>query len=179
MVGLSYTFLIGIYLLSHINRAERIEKLVTERTFELTTNEAFLKEIAARKQAEDELRKAHEELEIRVRERTEEVLLTNKQLLKEIFERGNAEESLRIERDKLEMVTGNIGAGLVMISKDFKTLWANDVLKKISGVLRGRAATRRVTRGARFARSAVSGKSLKRGLIRLFTSKWVRMSKGT
>ena len=139
VVGLSYTFLIGIYLLSHINRAERIEKLVTERTFELArTNEAFLKEIAARKQAEDELRKAHEELEIRVRERTEEVLLTNKQLLKEIFERGNAEESLRIERDKLEMVTGNIGAGLVMISKDFKTLWANDVLKKIFGSVEGK-----------------------------------------
>lgn len=48
-----------------------------------------------RKQAEDALRKAHDKLELRVQERTAELMSANQQLLKEIEERRKAEESLR------------------------------------------------------------------------------------
>ena len=48
-----------------------------------------------RKQAEDALRKAHDTLELRVQERTEDLVAANQQLLQEIEERTKAEESLR------------------------------------------------------------------------------------
>ena len=47
------------------------------------------------------------------------------------------EELLRIEQSKLEQVTRNIGVGLAIISKDFRTLWANDVLTGIFGKIEG------------------------------------------
>ncbi len=53
-------------------------------------------------------------------------------------EQKKAEENLFAERDKLETVTRSIGAGLIMISKDYRTLWANDVLKRIFGDLEGK-----------------------------------------
>jgi len=53
--------------------------------------------------------------------------------LRDITERKKAEESLRTERDKLETVTKNIGVGLAIVSKEYRTLWSNEVLKKIFG----------------------------------------------
>ena len=53
-------------------------------------------------------------------------------------ERKKAMEALSTERDRLETVTRNIGAGLAIISKDYRTLWANDVLKQIFGDVEGR-----------------------------------------
>ena len=48
-----------------------------------------------RKQAEDALRKAHDKLELRVQERTAELMSSNQQLLQEMEERNTVEESLR------------------------------------------------------------------------------------
>ena len=53
-------------------------------------------------------------------------------------ERKKAEEALFAERDRLETVTRNVGAGLAIISKDYRTLWANDVLKQIFGDVEGK-----------------------------------------
>lgn len=53
-------------------------------------------------------------------------------------EQKKATEALSAERDKLETVTRNIGAGLAIISKDYHTLWANDVLKRIFGDVEGK-----------------------------------------
>ena len=51
----------------------------------------------------------------------------------DITQRKKAEELLRTERDRLEAVTQNIGVGLAIISKEYRTLWSNEVLKKIFG----------------------------------------------
>ena len=48
-----------------------------------------------RKQVEDALRKAHDRLELRVQERTADLVEANQQLLREIEERKKADESLR------------------------------------------------------------------------------------
>jgi len=60
-------------------------------------------------------------------------------LVNDITERKLAEEVLSDERDKLEAVTQNIGVGLAIISKGYKTIWANQVLKDIFGDVEGKA----------------------------------------
>ncbi len=79
-----------------------------------------------------ENKRYQEHLEELVRTRTAE-------LQKEITERKRAEEALRIERDNLETITRNIGAGLAVISKDYRTLWANEIFKQIFGDVEGKA----------------------------------------
>jgi len=59
-------------------------------------------------------------------------------LCRDITERRKAEEALRAERDKLETVTKNVGAGLAIISKDYRTVWANDVIRDIFGETEGK-----------------------------------------
>ncbi|MCK7490997.1 MAG: PAS domain S-box protein [Comamonadaceae bacterium] len=54
-----------------------------------------IRDISLRKQAEDALRKAYDEMDLRVKERTADLVEANRQLLREVEERKKAEESLR------------------------------------------------------------------------------------
>jgi PAS domain S-box-containing protein len=54
-----------------------------------------IRDITLRKQAEEALRKAYDEMDLCVKERTEDLVEANEQLLREIEERKKAEESLR------------------------------------------------------------------------------------
>lgn len=54
-----------------------------------------IRDITLRKQAEESLRKVYDEMELRVKERTKDLVEANEQLLREIEERKKAEESLR------------------------------------------------------------------------------------
>ncbi|MCX5909238.1 MAG: PAS domain S-box protein, partial [Deltaproteobacteria bacterium] len=57
---------------------------------------------------------------------------------RDITERKKAEENLQRERERLEIVTQNIGAGVAIISRDYQTIWANQVLKQTFGKVEGR-----------------------------------------
>jgi hypothetical protein len=46
---------------------------------------------------------------------------------------------LSTERDKLELVTKNVGAGLAVVSRDFKIEWANEIWKEVFGDIEGRS----------------------------------------
>lgn len=59
-------------------------------------------------------------------------------LLHEISERGRAEEALRAERNRLETVTESIGAGLAIISREYRTLWANRIIMSTFGNVAGK-----------------------------------------
>jgi two-component system sensor kinase FixL len=50
-------------------------------------------------------------------------------LVSDITVRKNMEEKLTQERDMLEAVTANIGAGLTLIDKSYRILWANKTLR--------------------------------------------------
>jgi PAS domain S-box-containing protein len=56
---------------------------------------SILRDVTQRQRAEEELRRAHDELEVRVEERTMELQCTNQELEKEITERKEGEEMLR------------------------------------------------------------------------------------
>ena len=56
----------------------------------------------------------------------------------DITERKRSEEELISERGKLETVTQNIGVGLAIISRDYRTIWANQVLRRIFGEVEGK-----------------------------------------
>jgi PAS domain S-box-containing protein len=51
----------------------------------------------------------------------------------DITERKKAEDVLRQERDMLESVAKASGAGLVIVSKDYRVLWANDFIRRYKG----------------------------------------------
>jgi len=59
-------------------------------------------------------------------------------LFRDVTNRKKMEEQLRRERETLELVTANIGAGLTIISKDYKILWANKFLKNVRGDVKGK-----------------------------------------
>jgi PAS domain S-box-containing protein len=61
------------------------------------------KDITEHKQHEEDLRRAYDELDLRVQERTEELRDANSELEEEIIERKRAEEALRTARDELEL----------------------------------------------------------------------------
>ena len=54
-------------------------------------------------------------------------------IIRDVTERKAMEEALRQERDMLESMAANIGAGLTIIDRDYRILWANQLLKQISG----------------------------------------------
>jgi len=55
----------------------------------------------------------------------------------DITDRKLAEDQLKAEKERLDMVTANMGAGLAVISRDFRTIWANSVLKQMFGDTEG------------------------------------------
>jgi PAS domain S-box-containing protein len=54
-------------------------------------------------------------------------------IARNISERKNAQDALRQERDMLESVTAASGAGLVIVSKDYRVQWANEFIKRYKG----------------------------------------------
>jgi PAS domain S-box-containing protein len=56
----------------------------------------------------------------------------------DITERKKAETSLQQEHAKLDTITSSIGVGLAIISKEYRTLWVNQVLRDIFGAVEGK-----------------------------------------
>jgi PAS domain S-box-containing protein len=60
------------------------------------------------------------------------------EIVQDVSERKKLEAEMKQERDMLEAVTENIGAGLIIISKDYHTLWANGFIKRYKGDVEGK-----------------------------------------
>jgi PAS domain S-box-containing protein len=83
------------------DHVRNLESIVRERTSELdVANERLMEEVSDRKQVEEELQKARDELEQRVEVRTFELMELNDNLKLEIEERKRAEEALRSSEEK-------------------------------------------------------------------------------
>ncbi|VVB88747.1 Chemotaxis protein CheY [uncultured archaeon] len=85
------------------------------------------------KKAEEALRKAHNELEIRVQERTAELAETNKALQAEITERTRAEESLRTSEALYRSIVESANDIISTSSPDGTIVSLNPAFEKITG----------------------------------------------
>jgi PAS domain S-box-containing protein len=83
------------------------------------------RDITERKTAEEALRRAHNELEQRVRERTAELQQTVAQLQEEVMERQQAERALQTERQRFYDVLEMLPAYLVLLTPDYQVPFAN------------------------------------------------------
>lgn len=66
------------------------------------------RDVTRRQRAEQALRKANDELEIRVEERTRELAMTNRKLQEEIEERKRAQEALQLSTEELKLFAYSI-----------------------------------------------------------------------
>ena len=87
----------------------------------LETEEAIAdlqREMRERLRAEEELQKAHDELELRVSERTEDLTSVNMQLAREIDEHKSSEESLRGALAEIKLLKDRLNAENVYLQQE-------------------------------------------------------------
>jgi two-component system cell cycle sensor histidine kinase/response regulator CckA len=85
-------------------------------------------------QATAEKEKASKEI---IRKEQARLIQAREDLKNEVDVRKQAEEALRVERDTLGRITRSVGAGLAVISRDYRVVWANEILKKMFGAIEG------------------------------------------
>ena len=89
------------------------------------SRDALNREIAERKRAREELQKARDELEVRVKQRTADLARANEDLRTEIKERKLAEDALRVARDDWENIFESISDIVMILDRDRRILDCN------------------------------------------------------
>ncbi|HOI12981.1 MAG TPA: PAS domain S-box protein [Methanoculleus sp.] len=90
-------------------------------------------DITERKRAEEALQRAHDELEMRVLERTLKLREANEALQAEIAERARAEEAVKAERQRLYDVLETLPAYVILLSPDYRVPFANRFFRERFG----------------------------------------------
>ena len=86
-----------------------------------------------RKQVEEALRRAHDELEDRILKRTDALARANEALTSEVTERKQAEDALREERDFAEGLIETAHAIVLVLDTEARIVRFNDYMEQISG----------------------------------------------
>ncbi len=92
--------------------------------------QAVGRDITDLKAAEEALRKAHDKLEHRVKERTAELKKERQRLLEEIEKHNLTEETLRTSEELFHGIFDHIGVGIALISPDMEILTLNPQMKE-------------------------------------------------
>ncbi len=96
---------------------------------------AVVRNIDARKRAQEALLRSHEELEKNVRERTGELAKANAELQADVAARREVERELRESEARFRAVAENSHSG-IMIFQDLKLMYANPGAERITGYTR-------------------------------------------
>ncbi len=112
---------------THIS-LHRMNKRLDEQNLELQ------KEIMERKRVEEELKKANDQLEHRVKERTLELTSANKQLKNEIAERKLAEEAIIRAKNEWEETFDAVPDLITILDNNYRILRTNKAMAKRLGV---------------------------------------------
>jgi PAS domain S-box-containing protein len=104
MIGLGYTHEERTFGEDKILLLNRFAELVSIALDNARLYTSLQQELAGRKRVEEALRKAHEELEIRVHERTVELQHANEQLKSEIAERKRIEEKMFVQNTYMSVL---------------------------------------------------------------------------
>ncbi len=87
-------------------------------------------------QTKDALQNAHDDLEMRVQERTAELTKTNEELRREIAERKAAEDALRKSEEKLRNIVEQSVDGIVLVDEEGTLIEWNRGQERITGLSR-------------------------------------------
>lgn len=104
-----------------------------DRAGNITDSVVIHRDITERKRAEEALQRAHDELELRVRERTAELAKMNFQLSREIIDREFAEERLRESESRHRMLVENAPLGMLWCNVEGRIIQVNSNLLTILG----------------------------------------------
>jgi PAS domain S-box-containing protein len=89
--------------------------------------------IAKQQHAERAVRRARDELEVTVRERTATLRRTNEELQSEIAERTRAEEALRASEERWRAIFENSAVGIALVDSNGCPMAANPALQRMLG----------------------------------------------
>jgi two-component system sensor histidine kinase HydH len=117
---------------------QRVYTLISPKGFydengQFTGSLGVLTDITDRKRAEEALQKAHAELELRVQERTAELLQTNEQLKREIEDRKRIEQELRESETRYRLLINNMPSIVYRGYKDWSVDFMDEKVKALTG----------------------------------------------
>ena len=96
------------------------------------------RDVTEREKSEEALRRAKDELEIRVQERTAELARANELLELDIMERKRAEAAVKAERQRFNDVLETLPAYLVLLTPDYHVPFANRFFRERFGESHGK-----------------------------------------
>jgi PAS domain S-box-containing protein len=98
---------------------------------------AVIRDITERKRSEEALQRAHDELEIRVRERTADLAKANEELQTEIGERKMAEQALKASEERYRTVFENSAVAITVTDENENIVSWNRLAEELLGMDEG------------------------------------------